>query len=381
MRRRLVPLLVLLSSSSCFLTLSPLPEQRPVAPDPAACVPGRVARGAADILFVVDNSAEMAVAQQRLKAAFFNDLCTITDLDDVPDALRDPGPDDLGECGFVQLLAAHGLDFRIGVITSTVTPCDNFFPAAQGSPPDWGFRRQRGCLQPDGAPDDGDLATVIAAGDADVVARFGRTIDNIGTFGTGVERALDAAALFLDAESARPPECANDLAAFRRADASLTLIFLSTEDDCSHGLGETTFPEETDGLTCGEETAFLDDVSSDACYSDRAGLTPLVRYREAFQRQDAAVKLAVIGGVLDGAAAGCSAEFSDACMASNGQTRQTASGQFCDPDGPNFPCCDADGGVRWVDIARGVEAQSICTSDLRPALRAVATAIAVDECE
>src|SRR5688572_18036844 len=118
---------------------------------------------AADILIVVDNSGSMAEEQQKLADNFINLRCAdpeddstcecpLNDLADIPEEFLNPQPSlyegdgPLSKCGFIQLLAAFENDFRVGVITTDVGPCDNRFDQfATGE-----FRPQRGCLQPDG---------------------------------------------------------------------------------------------------------------------------------------------------------------------------------------------------------------------------------------
>ena len=183
------------------------------------------AEKAADILIVVDNSGSMQEEQDRLAAAFINDTaaCPINknDLKDFarcdeasppavcafanpsPELLAAPGPQGLANCGFIQVLAAFENDFRIGVITTDVGVCDNRIPGSQSeislcdqvpTPPEctnpdddngWGFRPQRGCLQPNGPP--GTVTKVIARQDLldadatndDIGDRFIKTLKNI----------------------------------------------------------------------------------------------------------------------------------------------------------------------------------------------------------
>src|SRR3990172_7363802 len=127
---------------------------------------------AADILIVVDNSGSMAEEQQNLADNFLNQdpaACPLQDLKNIPEEYKNPAPalyqgaGPLAQCGFIQLVAAFENDFRVGVITTDVGLCDNRVPSAQGGDA-WGFRPQRGCLQPDSAPG-GTARKVLARAD------------------------------------------------------------------------------------------------------------------------------------------------------------------------------------------------------------------------
>ena len=250
---------------------------------------------ASDILIVVDNSGSMQEEQTRLAAAFINDTaaCPIgkNDLKDFarcedepdlavcffrnpsPDMLAAPAPDGLRDCGFIQVLSAFENDFRIGVITTDIGLCDNRIPAGQADlfcgpgkagenfaecgtfdGIDWGFRPQRGCLQPNGPP--GTPLKVIARQDLvddvtsndEIGQRFIDTLKNIRVFGSSVERGLDAMQIFLNPASDRAPGCEDDLGKFLRKEAKLIVIFLSDEEDCSR------LPDVQDckGLRCAD---------------------------------------------------------------------------------------------------------------------------------
>lgn len=190
---------------------------------------------ASDILIVIDNSGSMQEEQDRLASAFINERvsggvpeCPILK-DDLADfalcegeasdppvcQFSNPTPEQLEGplrlCGFIQVLAAFENDFRIGVVTTDVGLCDNRLPTSQsntfcdvagaGTPEcgtfndiSWGFRPQRGCLQPNGPP--GTPFKVIARDDLtdadpakrEIGQRFVNTLKNIRTFGTSVDR-------------------------------------------------------------------------------------------------------------------------------------------------------------------------------------------------
>ncbi len=368
---------------------------------------------AADILIVVDNSGSMQEEQQNLKDNFLNPNaaeCPLQDLKNIPEQFKNPSVDlytgdgPLAKCGFVQLVAAFDNDFRIGVITTDVALCDNELNIA---PAGWGFHPQRGCLQPDGAPGGASLHKVIARADLedddpqndDLAARFGATLDNIGTFGSPFERGLDAMDLFLDPDADREPDCAGDLDLFRRPNASLVVIFLSDEEDCSHDLGGALdrFGNELAGNTvCGEfRDLVTNDFQPDRCYSDIAELSPVDLYVDSLRARDPNAKVAVIAGSVDGPDGssipeGCLVDTNglptggaDVCFSSEGLSNFDAPGEPCGPDTAadrnNLPCCVADGGGRYYDFADKVgrkATDSICNSSFRGTMLNIAAFIA-----
>jgi hypothetical protein len=391
-------------------------------------------RREADILIVVDNSGSMFEEQQNLADNFINLRCDdeddpstcecpLQDLTAIPEEFRNPAPGlyegdgPLSKCGFIQLLAAFENDFRVGVITTDVSPCDNRFG---GLGPD--FRPQRGCLQPDG-PSRENTRLVLKAEDLqsndpavnNLAARFSSTLANIGTRGSGFERGLDAMEIFLDAQSDRAPECTEDLAAFRREGAQLVTIFLTDEEDCSHGDGELGFLDENEELECGSNIATAQSSDASRCYpkageSSVAGLAPVDRYVAALRRADADAKIAVIAGLVnDGdelVASSCSpAQAVDApplldCWESHGQSNLNGignpdvvgDGQVCSTDPTpaqqalrdGRDCCLADRGDRYVELAAQVSAgdaarstllDSICTTSFRRTMINIAAII------
>lgn len=392
----------------------------------------------ADILIVVDNSGSMQEEQDELAANFFNlniaadpenpDVgageCPLGDLRHIPARYQNPAPvlyegdGPLSRCGFIQLLAAYENDFRVGVITTDVGQCDNRFGQA---PSDWGFRPQRGCLQPDGPTRAGHDLVIARAdledgddGNDDFAARFDRTLQNIRTFGSAFERGLDAMAIFLDADGERAPECADDLARFRRPGAQLVVILLTDEEDCSHADGALGFLDENDGVACAANEGQAPRDIADRCYSEPEKLAPVSRYVEALRAADPGAKVAVIAGLVpdgidqDGVdpagadaelrASGCLAASSgdaapsDACWESHGSSALRSPGQVCS-DSPlpeiaaarqGRPCCAADAGSRHLELARSftTDAQarslvdSICNASYRDTMLAVAAFIA-----
>lgn len=361
-----------------------------------------------DILLVVDNSGSMCEEQQNLVDNFFDDGCPIADLGAVPEAWRDPDEATLNElsaqCGMVQVLAALGVDARFGVITTDVGPCDNRYgiaddPAFAGHPNicgdtqplDWGRRPQRGCLQaPAGAPRFVDMA------DDDVGGRFAGLIGAVGTYGSGFERGLDAARIFLEAD-APAAGCEGDAAAFLRPGADLLVVFLSDEDDCSHPTS-ADFPDENAGEGCTGTEDYPEvrepPVSASYCYQRSGALTPVSEFVTFFDQLAAAegktVRVASVGGgvyvdnAVDPTPAGCRIDENGkpdgVCTASQGNSNFNFPGAPCDPDvlaGNGQPeCCAADPGTRYFQLAsafgeRG-RVDSICYASFRDTLLEVA---------
>lgn len=422
---------------------------------------------ASDILIVIDNSGSMQEEQDRLAAAFINDsgACPISsaELKDftrcgdasppavcrfanpAPEVLAAPGPDGLANCGFIQVLAAFENDFRIGVITTDVGVCDNRLPVAQserfcdanpGVPEcaapnpanQWGFRPQRGCLQPNGPPGTdlkviarSDLLDEVDAND-EIGDRFISTLRNIRTFGSSVERGLDAVEMFLDPATERHPDCANDLSGFIRDEAKLIVIFLTDEEDCSRTATVEACPDagvdggntcggcdsatgceifgcapgtscvpgltEFTGETCGDFPAHFTDPNRGAgrCYDLEGSLTPVDHYIDFLKGQKANasdVSVAVIAGGLPDAnggitAAGCTFDAANGqvpvggCFESKGQSN---SSNVCPPE---ENCCFADPGGRYYDLATGLNGlkDTICVDSFGQTMIKIAVFIA-----
>ena len=366
---------------------------------------------AADILIVVDNSGSMAEEQQNLAANFLNQdpaTCPLQDLKNIPAEFKNPAPalytadGPLAQCGFIQLVAAFDNDFQVGVITTDVGLCDNRVPSAQGGDA-WGFRPQRGCLQPDSAPA-GTMRKVIARADLDdadatnddLASRFSSTLANIATFGSPIERGLDAVNIFLDPAADRNPSCTDDLTLFRREDAALVVIFLSDEEDCSHGLGGALelFGNENDGEVCGEFTEHFINVPSTRCYQAPEALSPIDLYVDALVAADDEVKVAVVaGGIGDSGAitpAGCLVGADGlptggdgVCFSSGGLSNATGIGETCAADTADarggLPCCVADSGSRYYALADAIgnsRTDSICNRSFRGSMIEIAAFIA-----
>lgn len=376
---------------------------------------------AADILIVVDNSGSMAEEQQNLVENFLNQdaaECPLQDLANIPAEFKNPirslytngGP--LASCGFIQLLAAFENDFRVGVITTDVNVCDNAYPGNQTAQT-WGFRPQRGCLQPDSAPGGSERKLIAAAdladddlGNDDFATRFRDTLANIRTYGSPFERGLDAVDLFFNAPGdQRGPGCEDDRATFRRDDAALVVIFLTDEEDCSHGKGGMleAFGNESAGERCGawDTSSYWNDVPTTRCYSNPADLSPVAAYADALLAVDAKAKVAVIAGGVGEAGSitpsGCLVGagglpaggdsngdgMNDTCFESGGLSNYTEHGMPCAADAPDahggVPCCVADPGSRYFELAELVGSSatdSICNASFRPTMLDIAAFIA-----
>lgn len=362
---------------------------------------------AADILIVVDNSGSMAEEQGNLAQNFLNQdpaQCPLQDLANIPEEYKNPkreqytGDGDLALCGFIQIVAAFENDFRVGLITTDVGLCDNRLPQPGDT---HGFHPQRGCLQPDS-----NGARVIARTDLedddatndDLAARFATTLEGISTFGSPFERGLDAMTTFLDPASDRHPDCADHLAQFRRDDASLVVIFLTDEEDCSHGLGDgvlENFGNENNGEVCGEfPEHFLQTPSSD-CYARESELSPVDLYLTALKAHDENAKVAVIAGAIDdvdgnAVPAGCLVggdglpQGGDGvCFESGGLSNFVGAGEPCGPDTGDerggLPCCVADAGDRYfqfAELAGNKATDSICNQSFRQTMLQLAAFIA-----
>ncbi|MBI1949437.1 MAG: hypothetical protein HYS27_27370 [Deltaproteobacteria bacterium] len=369
---------------------------------------------AADILIVVDNSGSMAEEQQNLVENFLNQdagECPLQDLANIPAEYKNPvrslytNGGVLSRCGFIQLLSAFENDFRVGVITTDVGICDNRIPDSQGGDA-WGFRPQRGCLQPDSAPGGSGRKLISAAdlidgdnGNDDFAQRFRSTLENIQTFGSPFERGLDAVDLFFNAPAdSRAPGCEGDLGTFRRDDAALVVIFLTDEEDCSHGQGGMleVFGNENDGEVCGEFPGHFLNVQPRKCYDNMDELSPVQGYVDSLLAADANIKLAVVAGGIGDAGgitpAGClvggdglPTGGDDVCYSSGGLSNFTGSGPNnpCGPDTAaargNLPCCVADAGSRYYQLAEQIgnaATDSICNESFRATMLDIAAFIA-----
>ena len=333
-----------------------------------------VAQRPLDILFVVDNSGSMADEQQTMLRSVFDPRCPIDDVRAVPQRFNRPSPEVFAEltgvCGIAQLMAAMGGNFHIGVVTTDVGICDERF--SPGQDPD-GLHEpttMRGCLQGQG---------VISNSD-DVQAAFQAAILGVGTYGSSIERGLDAMEVFLDPGSRRAPGCENDLDGFLRPDGRLMVVVVADEDDCSHRDGALGFPNELEGEpeTCGNFPELFTNVavSPRNCVERANELVPIAAYRDVLRGlvdagRTTDVMVSVMGGLRDNGAGlepgGCAplpdGGIDGGCLAVQGI------GQTCDVDDN---CCSADGAFRYVEFARSVNDDSllgsICADNFRDPL-------------
>jgi hypothetical protein len=361
----------------------------------------QVEQGAVDILFVIDSSGSMCEEQASLASSFYDPDCPIDDLMDVPDALLQPNPGVLEAltpvCGFSQILAAYDRDFRVGVVTTDVSDCDNDYDQAASNVCDfatvgaatWGRRPQRGCLvAPPGA-----TKKFVERSDVDVVPRFIDTLQSVGTFGTAYERGMDAAQAFLDPSIAKAPGCADDAASFLRDDARLLVVFVTDEDDCSHDADAFGY-DPTGQDDCSVQASNAGTYDATDCYTRRELLAPVDRYADFLRGlkgpgRAGDVQVAVIaGGVYVEqdkiVAAGCRAGalgIDALCTTTDGNSMNPT---LCDPDviGEDTPCCTADPGRRYFELQSAVAAspdappltESICAEQYQDAMVAFVAA-------
>lgn len=347
----------------------------PPPPTPLAIA----ARAPIDVLFVVDNSTSMLEEQQTLLRSVFDDRCPITNLRDVPPEYAS-APIDLlqelsGVCGIAQLVAAIDGDFHIGVITTDVGVCDERFSPAQDPDDVHTPTMMRGCLQ--GGVSGADGRPKFLTRDDELNVALQQAMLQVGTYGSPVERGMDAMRTFLDPESRRAPGCEDDLDGFLRKDGQLVVVFVSDEDDCSHADGAYGFFDEFQGEpdTCGEFfDLFNADRAAGRCYSDAEHLAPVSDYADFLrglkdEGRTTDVFVGVVGGLVDSAGSfvpsGCSPDgdggVSAVCQASFGASNS------CDAD---ENCCFADGAYRYAALASAVNSESLLGSICAPDFRA-----------
>lgn len=368
----------------------------------------------ADILVVIDNSGSMCEEQQNLAQNFFDPNCPI-DVNNVQPEYVNPNDETVAQlapnCGFVQLLAAYENDWRIGVITTDVGPCDNRYGFAETQPaltcdgttnPNWGRRPQRGCLQPyDVGNND---AVLLQRGDNDVGTKFGNILANISTFGSPFERGLDAMRVFLSPNAQRAPGCEDHLDKFLRPDAKLVVIFVTDEDDCSHSDGAAGLPDENQGEACSNDVEEFyslkdPDIAPDRCYTEQDNLTPVNEFASFLRAYKGAepgqVSVAVIAGAtrdgdegvtVEGCVTGADGNPEGGCYESFGSSNLTGMGQKCNPtelanNGINDECCKADPGTRYYQLADAFgtaasKVDSICYDSFRQTMLEIAQFIA-----
>lgn len=373
----------------------------------------------ADILVVVDNSASMCEEQDNLVENFFDPDCPIDVSQPIPAEYVNPTPDVVAQlaqnCGFIQILSLFEKDFRLGVITTDVSQCDNAFGLASvaaancdgTSYEEWGRKPQRGCLQP--TADGQKIISNTDVRSGDIGTKFRGVLENIRTFGSPFERGLDAVEIFLDPRSERAPGCEGDLERFLRPDAKLIVIFLSDEEDCSHADGAYGFTDENKAKGADNLAASSCSVASEPyynqrtpaaspeeCYTASDRLAPLDRYVDFLRaRKGDDVAVAVIAGAVEANAniepAGCrisNGAPSAMCTPSRGSSNATGPSGFCNADRLQEeglpPCCQADSGSRYFQFARAFGAgsyleNSICYDSFRSTMIDIASFIGREE--
>ncbi len=324
-----------------------------------------------DFLFVVDNSASMQEEQAALYRSVFDERCPITDVRRVPTELQNPDRptfDELADvCGIAQLMAAMGSDYHIGVVATDVGNYDERLSSAQDLDNSHEQLPMRACLQGKG---------LITRND-DIAVDFRDAVIGLGTWGSSIERGLDAMEVFLDPDSRRAPGCENDLDGFLRGNGQLMVVFVTDEDDCSHRDGSTGFPDElADEPREPGEWFELSRSDPGACYARSNELASVASYRDVLtkliaDRRTTDVFVSVVAGLRDDGAglnAGACIGRDDgsidgACLAALGTSNSCAPGQ---------ECCTADSGSRYVELARAINADSllgsICSDDFRQPL-------------
>jgi hypothetical protein len=379
----------------CACTV-PFPIGSDVEPDPLDQRPGNVVNRPLDVLVVLDNSGSMCEEHVNLMDGLFDpERCPIEDVSRVPEQfmyttqnLEVVQEEVEPNCGLAQVLAAYQVDTRIGFITTDVSDCDNSLQQAnldQFLPfncfgetiEDRGRVPQRGCLQ--AAP--GAARSFVQTTDPDFQRRLRDNVAHIGTWGSGFERGLDAARIFLTPGSDRAPGCDGDLEEFIREDARLLVLFVSDEDDCSHG---SDFTDENVNITCAEgvQETFVGNAGD--CYARADDLTPVedfVEFLEGLKPDPADVYAMVTAGVGDVAGQvrplGCRATqdgYSAACTPSLGASNIPSR---CGPDGEIQNCCEADAASRYVELAGAMDANTstICDANLAEDLVSMAVRI------
>ena len=367
---------------------------------------------AVDILFVIDNSGSMSEEQQQLAfaAAAANDPASpcnagLADLQTyvagnpgLPVADWDAGHRaTLASCGFIERLLLSGNKFRLGVITTDMNDCDSPFGSSAQRP----AVPQRGCLQTGTAE---PSLTVLDWQTANLAQRFGDIVTSVLTYGSPYEKGLAAARHFLTPGHDVPSpnacdvtrNCNNDLNSFLRqtetttggelAPTKLLLVFITDEEDCSHG---GAIDENVSGNT-------------DLCYTNPELLldpSALAADVIALKPQRGLISVGVLAGYHYGASgpfpSGCKPagdSESDDCNPAYGNSVSTCT--VCVDETPVCPChpaltcpggsqhpaancCQADAADRYDQFARQMQAHSvdsICNSSYKASLNEILAA-------
>jgi hypothetical protein len=151
-----------------------------------------------DVLWIIDDSVSMAAEQEQLADDF---------------------------TAFAASLDAGFIDYHLGVVTTDMDPDNAQAGVLRGQPP-------------------------VLVSDPDTVALFQKRVI-VGTDGSGKEKGLAAAVAAVS-----EPLASGQNAGFLRDDATLLLVFVTDEEDCSDGNA-------------------LDDEPPEACYSQGESLVPV----------------------------------------------------------------------------------------------------------
>lgn len=178
-----------------------------------------------DILWVIDDSNSMRAEQESLAEGFES---------------------------FSAELEATGVDFHIGVITTTFLYDDP----------------NRGVLI---ATKGGER--FLTNQTKDYVSEF-QTLVQVGIEGDGKEKGLEAAAHALS-----PSMAAGSNQGFLREEANLLVVFVSDEDDCS-------------------DYGALTDLKNTACYTDREALVPVVDFVDQFNALKTSADRVLLGAIV-----------------------------------------------------------------------------------
>lgn len=206
-----------------------------------------------DILFVVDNSGSMQEEQEKLRRNF---------------------------SAFIEKLVQYDInDFQIGVVTTDMSD-----PAQQGR------------LQ--GEP---RIIRSLSMSKSSVIQTFLRNV-NVGTTGTGYEKPLDAMRAALSQELTGSGGYNKG---FLRPGATLAVIFMTDEDDCSHN--GSIKEMELDSDVCRlPQSQFLRDPATGSILKDSQGnnvrgqleqLTPTSTYID-FLRNLKQNRSVVVAGII-----------------------------------------------------------------------------------
>lgn len=361
---------------------------------------------AADILFVIDNSGSMAEeisnladnassssngsTPSRCDSTGFSTLKRYADnnrhLEEAQ--WRTDMRDIAADCGFIERLQLFDNKFHIGVITTDMNDCDRRSPPNTTVP-------QRGCLQPSPTG-----TRVLTWQTGDLANEFASIVRAVGINGSVYEKGLEASRHFLTPGHSTPAptecgagrDCSGDLADFYRetelnadgdpVETKLVVIYLTDEEDCSHG---GAFDERsTEG--------------TEQCYDKQEQLVDESRYVDFFRTlktKPDLVSAAVIGGLYNTSGGmkpdGCLLENgqpSNACKDSRGNSNQV---QYCldhpefqgtptcpcsgytDPDTGEVieeptTCCEADPARRYFNVVTQMsdfEVDTICSASYK----------------